>query len=132
MDNKELFDIALKTVNHNYIKDYGEFGQVACALVTSNGHVYTGVNLDLACSLGMCAEQSAISEMLKSGETRIEKIIAVHEGGVIYPPCGRCREFIYEVNNENLETTILLSDLKEIKLKELLPNTWMEHRISEE
>ena len=128
MENRELFNIALKTINHKFIEDYGEFGQVACALETESGKIYSGINLDLSCSLGMCAEQATILEMLKSGETKIKKIIAVHEGGIIYPPCGRCREFIYQINKENLNTIILLEGLKEVKLSELLPSTWMEYR----
>lgn len=126
MENKDLFEMALKSVNHHYIENYGEYGQVACAILSENNKVYTGLCIDLSCSLGMCAEQAAIAEMLKSGETKIKKLIAVHEGGVIYPPCGRCREFIYEINRENLEATILLPNLKEVKLKDLLPSTWME------
>ena len=132
MENKELFEIALKSVDHHYIENYGEYGQVACAILSEKGNIYTGLCLDLSCSLGMCAEQAAIAEMLKHGETKIKKLIAVHEGGIIYPPCGRCREFIYEVNRENLNATILLDGLKEVKLSDLLPSTWMEHRIKEE
>ncbi|SHJ97764.1 hypothetical protein [Tepidibacter formicigenes] len=47
------------------------------------------------------------------------KIIAVRKNGEILPPCGRCREFMFQVNNENLEADVLVSDNKVVKLKEL-------------
>ena len=39
------------------------------ALETASGNVYTGINLDLACGIGFCAEHSAVAEMLKARET---------------------------------------------------------------
>lgn len=46
---------------------------MACALETVSGAVYTGICIDVPCSIGMCAEQAAIAEMLKNGETKIKK-----------------------------------------------------------
>lgn len=126
MTNLELFEIAKSTLKPMAIGPHGKSGQVACALLTKNGNVYTGVSLDLSCSLGMCAEQSAMAEMVKHGETKIEKIIAVHENNVIYPPCGRCREFIFEIDEDNKNTIVLLKDLKEVSLNDLLPHTWLD------
>lgn len=126
MTNIELYEIAKKTLNPMFIGKHGKSGQVACALLTKKGNVYTGVSLDLSCSLGMCAEQSAMAEMVKNGETEIEKIIAVHENNIIYPPCGRCREFIIDINYLNKNTIVLLKDLKEVTLDSLLPNTWLD------
>jgi cytidine deaminase len=37
------------------------------------------------------------------------------------PPCGRCREFIRQIDEANLETDVLLGQDKMRKLKELLP-----------
>jgi cytidine deaminase len=42
-------------------------------------------------------------------------------GGKVYPPCGRCREFIYRINYDNLDTEILVDDNKVVKLSEILP-----------
>jgi len=44
----------------------------------------------------------------------------------ILPPCGRCREFIKQVDNDNLQAEVILKD-KVVKLEELLPyNNWFE------
>lgn len=76
-------------------------GSVSCALITELGKVYTGICLDLACGIGFCAEHSAIAEMLKARETKIDYIVAVSLQGVMMP-CGRCRELMMQVNQENI------------------------------
>ncbi len=72
-------------------------GGVAAALETQAGHVYTGINLDLACGIGFCAEHSAVAEMLKARETAIRRIVAIDDEGVL-APCGRCRELIVQID----------------------------------
>jgi len=75
--------------------------------------------------MGFCAEHNAIGSMITGGDYRIKSIVAVwkDENGDIYvvAPCGRCREFIYRTNKDNLDTYILLSRDKVVKLKDLLP-----------
>lgn len=123
---EKLIQEALKVVG-NF--DFNSFegncaGVVACALQAKNGKIYTGICLNLVCGLGFCAEASAISEMLKDRETEIEMIVALTEKGNIIPPCGRCRELLYQINTHNLNTSVIVSDSNILKLKELLPNTW--------
>jgi cytidine deaminase len=95
-------------------------GGVAAALVTRAGHVYTGICVDTACSLGFCAEHAAIAEMLKARESEIETIVAVAASG-IYPPCGRCRELMRQVNPANSTTRVVIGDGTVLRLSELLP-----------
>ena len=69
--------------------------------------------------------------MVTAGEYKIEKIVAVwrDEGGATYvlPPCGRCREFIRQIDEGNLETDVVLGRDETSKLKDLLPrNEWPE------
>ena len=94
---------------------------VASALLTDKGNVYVGVCIDTPSSMGFCAEHSAIAQMITNEESKIVKIVAVGSEGKVYPPCGRCREFIYQINNENLEAEVLIGDDRIVKLKELLP-----------
>lgn len=127
MNKYELYDLAKNLINHMSLEHDGECGQVGCALESINGNIYTGINIDLACSLGFCAEQAAIANMLKGKETQIKQIVAVYKSGNILPPCGRCREFMIQVNRSNLEALVIMPDFKEIKLSELLPEQWMDH-----
>jgi cytidine deaminase len=96
-------------------------GDVAAALVTASGHVYTGVCIDTACSLGFCAEHAAIAEMLKARESTIQLIVAVDRTGAIGAPCGRCRELIWQVDPQNSATRVIVGANETVSLAELLP-----------
>jgi cytidine deaminase len=76
--------------------------------------------------MGFCAEHSAIAAMITNGEHRIEKIVAVSEKGIPVPPCGRCREFIHQIHEKNLDTKVILGKNKMMKLSKLLPYRWDE------
>lgn len=102
-------------------------GAVAAALITPNKNIYTGINMNINCGIGFCAEASAIAEMMKHRETQIDMIVAVHfRNKSIIAPCGRCRELIYQINKDNLNTEIIISPTETKRLKDLLPNIWLE------
>lgn len=124
MDKQNLYEIALESIQKIQLRKFGTAGHVACALETESGKIFTGICIDLPCSIGLCAEQAAIAEMLKIGETKIKQIVAVYEDGSILPPCGRCREFIAQIDDSNIATLILLPNLRELPLRELLPERW--------
>jgi cytidine deaminase len=98
--------------------------EVGCALVTSKNNMFVGVSIDADCGIGTCAEHGAIQNMLANGESRIKTIVAVAEDGTILPPCGRCRELIYQINGMNRDTNIIVGKHKTRKLKDLLPEPW--------
>ena len=124
MSYQALFDEASKVLGSFSLSESSfTAASVASALVTDKGNIYTGVCIDVACGMGFCAEHSAISDMLKHRETRISEILAINKSGGI-PPCGRCRELIYQVNKLNIETTVHLSDSEHLSLDDLLPNRW--------
>lgn len=127
MNKNELYQIARSKLNYRTLGIQGECGQVACALETIGGNIYTGINIDIPCSIGFCAEQAAMADMLKNNETKIKQIIAVYKNGNILPPCGRCREFIYQIDHENLNTIIVLPDFQESSLNELFPYRWEDY-----
>lgn len=123
MDFDELVQIAKKTLNPRQLTESSYAGSVAAALVTDSGRVFTGVCIDTPCSLGFCAEHAAIAAMITAGESRIKKLVAVsHEAGIV-PPCGRCREIVYQINHDNLTCEIQLKE-KVVTLGELLPERW--------
>ncbi len=57
-------------------------------------------------------------------EFRISKIVAVDESGIILPPCGTCREAMYQIDEENLSTDVVVKVDKIVKLETLLPYRW--------
>ena len=124
-DFQILIEEAKKIAKKKILSNYASCGHVGCALMTAKGNIYTGICLDLNCGLGKCAEYAAIAEMLKHNESEIKKIVSFSAKGVIYPPCGSCRELIRMVNTKNLETEIMVSENKLCKLKELLPEMFI-------
>lgn len=123
--NDVLFQQAKALSQHKQLTDEAILGYVGCALITDSGAVHTGVSFSGACGIGYCGEVGAILSMLKSGETYIKKIVAVSNDFQCMPPCGRCREMMYQVDRRNLNTEILLGDVT-TTLQELLPKRWQE------
>ena len=76
--------------------------------------------------------------MVTAGETRIQKLVAVSGDGKLLPPCGRCRELLYQIDRGNLKAEIILgSDAlasgrsapqtdRMVTLEDLLPERWQE------
>ncbi len=98
-------------------------GSVAAAILSDKGNVYTGVCIDVPSGMGFCAEHAAIAAMITAGESRILKMVAVHESGVV-PPCGRCREFACQIHEDNMDAEVMVTQDKIVKLRELLPFHW--------
>jgi cytidine deaminase len=100
-------------------------GHVASTLVTDAGNFYSGVCIDTGSGTGFCAEHAAIAAMVTAGEYKIAMIVAVwrsDEGALhVLPPCGRCREFIRQIDPANLDTEVVLSRTSSARLGDLLP-----------
>jgi cytidine deaminase len=94
---------------------------VAAALVTAESNLFTGVCIDTRCSLGFCAEHATIAEMLKARQSNVRMIAAVNKDGVILPPCGRCRELLWQIDDRNRDTWVILGFDEGAWLHELLP-----------
>lgn len=132
MEFEKLYDLALKTSKETLISKDVEVGSVGCALVTDKGNVYAGKNLDMSCSLGMCAERNAIGTMLTHEVAKIDKIVCVHKSGKVILPCGACREFMKQLEDLTKETKILVS-LNPLVYKTLdeLMNLWWRDSLKE-
>jgi cytidine deaminase len=124
ISNIELIEKAKSVLKPRKIKHGCTVGDVGCALITDKGNIYLGVCIDTCSGMGFCAEHSAIAAMVTQGEHKIRKIVAVVEGGVPIPPCGRCREFMHQIHEENLDTEVIVGKDKSVKLKDLLPLPW--------
>lgn len=121
--NQALIERAASVVNAKKIGTY-LVGDVGCALVSESGAIYTGVCIDVSCGIGFCAEHSAVAAMITAGEYRIKKIVAVWKDETVtyvLSPCGRCREFMRQIQDGNLETEVILDAEKVVRLAELLP-----------
>ena len=121
-----LIDKAKSVRNYRTISPFIEGGQVGAALITKNGNIYTGVCIDTASTLGICAERNAIFNMITNGESEIEKIVCIDSKGKLSTPCGACRELIMQLNKKSKDIKFLVDcdNYKYITMEELMPNWW--------
>ncbi len=110
------------------ISDYVEAGEVAAAVESETGRIYTGVCVDTACTLGICAERNAIFNMLTNGEHRIRRVLAVIPDGKSGAPCGACRELMVQLMPQDygeIEVMLDVESMKTAHLSELTPEWWI-------
>ena len=124
VSNEELIHRAQQVAVIHKASDYVKTGEVGSALVTDKGNVFVGVSIDTPSGIGFCGEHSAIASMVTSREYKIKKIVAITADGRVLPPCGRCREMMYSINEKNIDADIIIAKNKVVKLKELLPHIW--------
>ena len=122
---QNLADEARKVLGSRRLAGDNWAGSVAAAIETADGHIYRGVCIDVCSSMGFCAEHAAIAAMVTAGETHIRRCVAVYEDGQVVAPCGRCREFISQIDERNLDADIGIRSGM-VKLRELLPHRWDE------
>lgn len=127
MTNEELIQEAQKARTHAYAP-YSHF-KVGAALLTKNGRVYLGCNIENAAySPSNCAERTAFFKAVYEGERDFSKIAIVggaENGDALVPcaPCGVCRQVMVEFCEPDFQ--IILTDgndsYKQIELKDLIP-----------
>lgn len=71
--------------------------KVGAALETAAGAVYTGCNIENASyGLTVCAERVAVWKALSEGEARFGRLAVVADTQTLTPPCGACRQILWE------------------------------------
>ncbi|MGB9827167.1 MAG: cytidine deaminase [Thermosphaera sp.] len=123
LNDEALISIAVNALKNSYAP-YSRI-HVAASILGSNGKVYTGVNVENASyGLTICAERSAIVQMVSDGERKPVKIAVVTDLENPIPPCGACRQFIAEFNPDAEIILHSASSGKTVKtrLSELFPN----------
>ena len=124
MTFEDLYRQAKAVLKPRRLSQAAEAGGVGAALLGANGQVYVGVCIDTACSMGFCAEHAAAAAMVTAGEHRVLKMIAVNWDGRVMPPCGRCREFISQLHDDNLHSEVMVAEDTVLTLQALLPHDW--------
>lgn len=97
--------------------------QVGAALETDKGEVVTGCNIENATyGLTMCAERVALYKALSDGRAVFTRIAVVADTADPTPPCGSCRQLLWEYCGD---VEVILANLSEVKrrmrLSQLLP-----------
>ena len=123
-DYQELIETA-KTARLQSIAPFSNFF-VGAALKTEDGKVYTGCNVESASyGLTVCAERVAIWKALSEGERRFTELAIVADTDTLTPPCGTCRQIIWEFcKNAHIVLANLHGETQECSIKDLLPRAF--------
>ena len=71
--------------------------KVGAALEAADGRVYTGCNIENASyGLSVCAERVALLKALNEGAREFRQIAVVTGAPALTPPCGACRQLLWE------------------------------------
>ncbi len=130
----EMLALARKGISPRERGKYCSAGYVSAVIEGGNKKLYRGVNVDLACGLGFCAERAAAAAMLADGEHTVRRVVCVNERGEPMSPCGACREFLALLSPENASCEFLAGTepLRTVTLGELLPMNWQRPPYAEE
>lgn len=109
---------------------------VVCAIEAENGEIFIGFCIESCCGvLNLCVERvAALNMYVNSGQTKIRRLMAFRDsapiGGGSGMPCGACREFLYQLNEENEAMEIMIDYEKRetVTLRDLMPDWWGKER----
>ena len=100
---------AAKEARENAHAPFSNF-KVGAALRTPSGKIFGGCNVENATyGLTVCAERVAIFKAISEGERRFDAIAVVTDTDALTPPCGACRQLIWEFCGD---VPVILSNLK--------------------
>lgn len=123
-DTDLLIDIAKKARKCS-LAPFSNF-LVGAALRTPAGKIYTGCNIESASyGLTVCAERVAIWKALSECEREFTDLVIVVDTEQLTPPCGTCRQIIWEYTKDAKITLANLKGQSEVvDIRELLPKAF--------
>lgn len=87
---------AARAARENAHAPYSNF-RVGAALRAASGRIFGGCNVENATyGLTVCAERVAIFKAISEGERGFDAIAVVTDADRLTPPCGACRQLIWE------------------------------------
>jgi cytidine deaminase len=100
--------------------------QVGAAVRTESGKVYTGCNVESASyGLTVCAERVAIWKALSEGERHFTELAVVADTETLTPPCGTCRQIIWEfARSARIVFANLNGESETFQMADLLPRAF--------
>jgi cytidine deaminase len=122
---EKLIEESKKAREKAYVP-YSKFG-VGAALVTKDGKVYHGCNIENAAySMCNCAERTALFKAYSEGDRDFQMLAVVADTDRPCSPCGACRQVISELCPPDMKVVLtnLKGDVKETTVAELLPGAF--------
>lgn len=109
MSEHDMLIAAAQQARENAHAPFSNF-RVGAALRANSGRIYTGCNVENATyGLTVCAERVAIFKAISEGERGFNAVAVVTHTDVLTPPCGACRQIIWEFCGD---VEVILANLK--------------------
>jgi cytidine deaminase len=71
--------------------------KVGAALEDANGRIHTGCNVENATyGLSLCAERVAVFKAISDSARAFKRVAVVADTETLTPPCGACRQILWE------------------------------------
>ena len=123
-NEKKLIETAINARGKAFAP-YSDF-KVGAALQTKNGKVFTGCNIENASyGLTICAERVAIFKAVSEGESEFSHLAVAADTETLTPPCGACRQIIWEFcGNVPVTFSNLQGKTETMQMSELLPHAF--------
>jgi cytidine deaminase len=118
-------DEAAKRARLQSVAPFSQF-LVGAAVRAGSGKIYTGCNIESASyGLTVCAERVAIWKGLSEGEREFTELTVVADTESLTPPCGTCRQIIWEFcKNASIKLINLHGQSEVLTIRELLPRAF--------
>ena len=97
--------------------------KVGAAVEDETGRIFTGCNIENATyGLTLCAERLAVFKAISEGAAKLKRIAVVAATDVLTPPCGACRQILWEFCGDAELILANLSGKQEtLSVKEIFP-----------
>ena len=126
--SEESLQELLETAKAARLRSIAPFSNflVGAAVKTEEGKVYIGCNVESASyGLTVCAERVAIWKALSEGERHFTELAVVADTDTLTPPCGTCRQIIWEfAKNATIVLGNLHGESQIVSIRELLPRAF--------
>lgn len=126
---QDMYDAAKAVLKEKVISDFVTAGGVSAAVLSKSGKIYTGVCIDTASTLGICAERNAIFNMITNGEYEIDRVLCIPPMEGKGAPCGACRELMVQLmpgKYKDIDIMIDYNNDRVMKLGNLTPEWWID------
>ena len=122
MAGSEALVAAARNAREHAVADFSGF-KVGAAVETADGTIISGCNIENATyGLTICAERVAIFKALSEGHRKFTRIVVVAVTEAPTPPCGACRQIIWEFCGD---AEVIMANTTEVKaqmhMRDLLP-----------
>lgn len=118
----DVLEAAALKVRENAHAPFSKF-KVGAAIEDEAGRIFTGCNVENATyGLTLCAERVAVFKAISEGARKFRRVVVAGDTDVLTPPCGACRQILWEFCGD-VEITLLNlhGKTEKFQMKDLFP-----------